>query len=214
MANTECKSMRSARTFLGTIAAILAVAFLTLPLASPPAKAATYNFYTQTTDQVNGFDFNLNVTTDPSNVVTALSGTITGLGVNAPDTGIVTGFLPAPGNGLWNIDNTFVPTAPFFSASVCCSGIVADFTFVSDGTTKSAVNLYNDSTGIDWASFSPLPAGTWNPPGFQLNLTASHASETPLPAAVWLFGSVLAGGIGANGLRNKKKRSALQLAAA
>lgn len=186
---------------LSCVAGLAAAALL----AVTPAKAVSYNANFETIDQVNGFNFNLGLTTDAGNNLTAATGFVTGLGVNAGYSGPVTGLLLPGSNGLWNWDNKFSGTSPYFTPSDCCSGIVLTFNTLSFG--NDIVNLYTVVSGLqDFASF--LNPSTGYNPGFELNLANADVSATPSPASWSLF----VGGLGVFGgfmwLRKKKAGAA------
>ena len=177
-----------------------------------PVRAATYNAVFQTVDQTNGFDFNLTLTGDGSNNLVGASGFITGLGTSAGYSGAVTGFLLPGSNSNWNWDNKIFATAPFFTPSGCCSGIVLTFNTASFGA--DIVNLYTDGSGTnDYASFLN-PNGDYNP-GLLINLATVQITATPLPTAGSMFvGGILAFAMLLGGQYWKRRSDAPTLAAA
>ena len=165
-------------------------------VAGYPAHASTFNVIVQTVDQTNGFDFNLTLTGDGSNNLVGASGSITGLGVNSGYSGTVTGFLlpGSPGSGLWNFDNKIYSTAPYFTPSGCCSGILLSFN--TTGFGPDYVNLYTDGAGAnDYASFMN-PGDNYYNPGLLLDLGSvriSEISSTPLPSTWTMLIAAFAG---------------------
>ena len=145
-----------------------AIGALALPFAAP-AKAATY----AATFDGSFFDVFAQITVDGSDNVTAISGAVAG--VNG---GPINSLEPL-GNPDWFYDNKFFSSGPYVSG---------------DGILFNAglflYNLYFD------AEKSAYFLSTFNPdeshyfPGDQGTLAVA---QTPLPGALWLFGSALAG---------------------
>ena len=118
---------------------------------------------------------------------------------------------------------TYSVTDPFFSGSPLTLNPITKFAFDGAGT----LTLYSDATlnktldgtpnitiGINGWAYGLLSSVWYSQTGFEETLTTngnvSIVEATPLPAAVWLLGSVLAGGAGFGRWRKRKaKRAAL-----
>jgi hypothetical protein len=170
---------------------MLCAAVLVIAVAlSVPAKAATYN----ASFDGSVFDVFAQITTDGLNNVTAISGTVSGVN-GAPISGLV-----APGNPWWNYDNKFFSSDPH----VTNDGIL----FNAGGYLY---NLYTVGSSYLLSTFNPngslidptLNGSLYNP-GDVGSLTVA---QTPLPGALWLFGSALAGFWG---LIVRRRRSSAQ----
>jgi hypothetical protein len=136
---------------------------------SAPAKAATY----EVSYDGSVFDVFAQISVDGSDNVTAISGNV--VGVNG---GSITGLEPL-GNPSWIYDNKFFASSPY----VDNGGILFN----------AAGFLYNLYSSIDGTTYF---LSTFNPDGSNYNPgdTGSLAvAQTPLPGAIWLFGTALAG---------------------
>lgn len=154
-------------------------------LVSAPAMATTIDFTATSQNSSYGFDLTNGIAvTNGSNVVTSLSGDIVGLGSLAAYSGKITSLLPLPSNsfGSFIYDNVFTTTAPYMDID----GIAFNF-----GPGLEA-NLY-DEHGTYYL-FVDSPAGYLprNTLGSVVAMDVSAPiSATPLPSALWLFGSGL-----------------------
>jgi hypothetical protein len=160
-------------------AAVLVIAVV----LSVPAKAATYN----ATFDGAVFDVFAQITTDGLNNVTAISGNVTG-----PNAALISGLEPLLTQPSWIYDNQFSPLSPYVS---------------NGGILFSAgawiYNLYS----VDGPSYF---LSTFNPNGDNYNPGdpgSLRVAQTPLPGALWLFGSALAGFWG---LIVRRRRSSAQ----
>ena len=146
---------------------LLSATMLVIAL-SASAKAATYN----ATFDGSVFDVFAQITTDDLNNVTAITGTVTG-----PDGASISG-LVGPGNPNWIYDNQFSAISPYVSNG----GIL-----FSAGAWL--YNLYSvDGPSYFLSTFNPDDSNFI--PGDPGSL---RVAQTPLPGALWLFGSALAG---------------------
>ena len=173
---------------------MLSAAVLVIAVAlSVPAKAATYN----ASFDGSVFDVFAQITTDGLNNVTAITGNVTG-----PNAASISG-LVGPGDPRWIYDNQFSPLSPYVSNG----GIV-----FSAGSFF--YNLYSDSLGYLLSttnpngSVDPFANGALYNPGDRGTLAVT---QTPLPGALWLFGSAFAGFWG---LIARRRRSSAQRVAA
>jgi hypothetical protein len=136
---------------------------------SAPAKAATYSV------SFDGavFDVSALITVDGANNVTAISGNV--VGVNG---GAISGLVPlVPSNPDWFYDNQFFASGPSY---VDLNGIL--FT-----AGAWIYNLYFDG-GYLLSTHNPDNSNyVWGDRG------TLAVAETPLPGAIWLFGTALAG---------------------
>jgi hypothetical protein len=149
---------------------VLSAAVMAIAVSlSVPAKAATYN----ATFDGSVFDVFAQITTDGLNNVTAITGTVTG-----PNGASISGLVPlVPTNPSWIYDNQFSALSPYVSNP----GIL--FT-----AGAWIYNLYSSGPGYFLSTFNP-DGSNYNPgdPG------SLRVAQTPLPGALWLFGSALAG---------------------
>jgi hypothetical protein len=158
--------------------------------AALPAKASTYDV----SFAGSFFDVFANITTDASDNVTTIVGTVTGLqGLTG---GAISGLEPLGTQPAWIYDNKLTATAPFVSNP----GILFDV-----GTV--AYNLY--SSGSDYFLSTMNPDGSHYNPGDAGTLAVT---QTPLPAAGLLFASGIVAGLIAR--RRKKAPSRKQPLAA
>jgi hypothetical protein len=143
-----------------------AVGALALSL-SVPARAATY----VASFDGSVFDVSAQITTDGSDNITAISGAVAGI-----NGGPISGLEPL-GNPDWLYDNKFFSSGPHVSDL----GILFN-------AGLFLYNLYFEDSAYLLSTFNP-DGSLWDPgdPG-----TLSVA-QTPLPGAIWLFGSALAG---------------------
>jgi hypothetical protein len=155
--------------------AIAAIAF------SLPAKASTYN----ASFDGSFFDVFAQITTDGSDNVTAITGTVAGVGG-----GSIGGLAPL-GNPSWIYDNKFTASSPYVSNGGILFSVGA-FLY----------NLYSDGPNYYLSTFNP--DGTHYNPG---DVGTLAVAQTPLPGALWLFGSALAG---LWGMFARRRRSSAQ----
>jgi hypothetical protein len=148
---------------------------------SVPAKAATFSV------SFDGavFDVFAQITVDGSDNVTAISGNV--VGVNG---GSISGLAPL-GNPLWIYDNKFFASSPYVNNGGILFSVGA-FLY----------NLYSD--GPTYFLSTPNPDGSNYNPGDRGTLAVA---ETPLPGAIWLFGTALAG---LGSLFSRRRRSSAQ----
>jgi len=164
------------------------VVVITISL-SAPAKAATYS----ASFDGSFFDVFAQITTDGLDNVTLISGTVVGL-----NGGAISGLEPL-GNPNWIYDNKLAAISPFVSDG----GLV----FSAGGFLY---NLYSDSPGYLLSTTNPnglvdpFANGALFIPGDPGMLAVT---QTPLPGALWLFGSALAGFWG---LIVRRRRSSAQ----
>jgi hypothetical protein len=161
---------------------LLSAAMVAIAL-SAPAQAATYNV----SFDGSFFDVFAQITTDGLNNITAITGNVVGPGA-APISG-----LEPLGNPNWLYDNQFFGSSPY----------------VSDGGILFSAgaflyNLYSD-VGPTWflSTFNPDESHYF--PGDAGTLAVA---QTPLPGALWLFGSALAG---LWGFARRRRKSSQQL---
>jgi hypothetical protein len=151
---------------------------------SVSAKAATYSV----SFDGSFFDVSAQISVDGSDNVTAISGNVVGVN-GASISGLV-----GPGNPNWIYDNKFFASSPH----VNLNGIL-----FSAGAW--IYNLYFDG-GYLLSTFNP--DGSHYNPGDRGTLAVA---ETPLPGAIWLFGTALAGL--ASLLSRRRRNSAQRLGA-
>lgn len=155
-------------------------------LVNAPAMANTIDFTATSQNPSYGFDLIDGVAvTNSSNVVTSLSGDIVGLGSLAAYSGQITALLPLPSypSAAFIYDNVFTTTASYLDID----GIAFDF-----GPGLEA-NLYDERGTYYLYVDSPagyLPRNTIGSV-VALGVSAPGLPTTPLPSAVWLFGSGL-----------------------
>jgi hypothetical protein len=119
---------------------------------------------------------------------------------------------------------TYSVTDDRFSATPLILNPITEFAFDGAGTltlysnstlNKTLNNTANITIGINGWAYPPASSVWYSQPEFNDTLTTSggvtiHAlaapAETPLPAAVWLLGSVLAGGAGFGRWRKRKAK--------
>jgi hypothetical protein len=113
---------------------------------------------------------------------------------------------------------TYSVTDPFFSGSPLTLNPITEFAFDGAGTltlysnsalNKTLNNTPNITIGINGWAYG-LASGVWfSQTAFDETLTTNGAvsivETTPLPAAAWLFGSVIAGGAGIGRWRKRRK---------
>ena len=161
---------------------LLSAAMVVVAL-SAPAKAATYNV----SFDGSFFDVFAQITTDGLNNVTVITGNVVG-----PGAASITGLEPL-GNPNWIYDNQFFGSSPY----VTNGGIL-----FSAGAFL--YNLYSvDGPGWFLSTFNPNDSN-FNP-GDAGRLSVA---QTPLPGALWLFGSALAG---LWGFARRRRKSSQQL---
>jgi hypothetical protein len=156
----------------------LAAAFLGVLIAvAPPAKASTYDV----TFTGHVFDVVADITVGGvggSNNVTLMTGTVSG-----PNGTSIVGLVPLGTQSAWTYDNMFNGLGnPYVSNP----GIL--FT-----AGAWIYNLYSVGTGSSVAYY----LSTYNPNGIYYNpgdLGTLSVAQTPIPAPVFLLGSVLAAG--------------------
>ena len=136
---------------------------------SLPAKAATYSV------SFDGavFDVFAQITVDGSDNVTAISGNVVGVNGAA-----ISGLEPL-GNPSWIYDNKFFASSPY----VDNGGILF-------GAGAFLYNLYSSIDGTTYFLSTFNPNNSNYNPGDTGTLAVA---QTPLPGAIWLFGSALAG---------------------
>jgi len=159
---------------------LLSAAIVVIAL-SAPAKAATYNV----SFDGSVFDVFAQITTDGSSNVTAITGNVTG-----PNGASISGLVPLATQPAWIYDNTFASSSPYVSNG----GILFQ-------AGLWLYNLYSD-VGPTWFLSTFNPDGLNYFPGDRGTLAVA---QTPLPGALWLFGSALAGLWG--GARRRRKSS-------
>jgi hypothetical protein len=146
---------------------MLSAAMLVIAISlSVPAKAATYSA------SFNGavFDVFAQITTDGLDNVTAITGTVAG--VNG---GSIGGLAPL-GNPSWIYDNKFTALSPHVSNG----GILFSAGAFLYNLYSSGPNYYLSTFNPDGSNYNPGDLGTL------------AVAQTPLPGALWLFGSALA----------------------
>jgi len=134
------------------------------------------------------FDVFAQITTDGSNNVTFISGNVTG-----PNGDSINGLVPLATQPLWIYDNKFTSSSPYVSNG----GILFQ-------AGAWLYNLYSD-VGPKWFLSTFNPDGTNYNPGDRGTLAVA---QTPLPGALWLFGSALAG---LWGFARRRRKSSQQL---
>src|SRR5665213_315023 len=149
-------------------AAVAAAALLGAPLAPQGAKAAILDFSFTSTSPVDGGSFNITngvAVTNSSNVVTSLSGDVTGFGTDSGLTGTIDALI-APGNpafqASWNWDGVMTATPNYFTPNSLSSGILFQF----DGSNVGNLYLVSGGSQIylsvntDGSLFNPGDPGT------------------------------------------------------
>jgi hypothetical protein len=156
-----------------------AIVSLALALAGP-ARAATYGV----SFDGSFFDVFAQITVDGSDDVTSIAGTV--VGTNG---GSIIGLGPLD-NPDWAPDNKFFASAPHVSIGGILFNAGAFF-----------YNLYFEDSNY-FLSTSNLNGSLYNP-GDKGTLAVA---QTPLPGALWLFGTALAG---LTGLIARRRRTVL-----
>lgn len=146
-------------------------------VGSMSADAATYNV----SFDGSQFDVLADITTDPGNNVTVITGTVNGVGI--------TGLGSDVTNTYWYYDQQFSGASPY----VTNNGILF-------AVGALLYNLY--SSGPDFFLSTFADGGGFYNPGDKGLLAVT---ETPLPAPILLFGSVLAAVAGFFRRRGKSK---------
>jgi hypothetical protein len=183
------------------ILAVAAVGLMTGAALTPaPAMAAIIDFsFTGTS-----FDITDGVAiTDSSNVVTSLTGIVTGLGAESGLTGTIDALIApgSPGFGSWNWDGKMFAAANYFTPNSNSSGILFQF----DGSNVGNLYLANGSSQIflsvntDGALYNPGDPGTL------------QVAAVPEPAT-WAMMILGFFGIGFMAYRRKQGGSALSAA--
>jgi hypothetical protein len=145
---------------------LLSAAIVVIAL-SAPAKAATFSV----SFDGSVFDVSAQITTDGLNNVTAITGNVVG-----PNGASITGLEPL-GNIDWIYDNQFFGSSPYVSDK----GILFQ-------AGAWLYNLYSD-VGPIWFLSTLNPDESHYFPG---DMGTLAVAQTPLPGALWLFGSALA----------------------
>ncbi len=105
------------------------------------AKAAVY--------VVSGLGLDATITTDASNNVVSITGTVGTYGADTLSPGAILGVIGGPvaeiggGTNLAPIDNLFLPSAPYFTST---GGIA--FSFVNQNSNLIGAGLWYDSPGV------------------------------------------------------------------
>jgi hypothetical protein len=168
-----------------------AIVAFALSLAGP-AQAATYN----ASFDGSVFDVVAQITTDGANNVTAISGTV--VGINGASIG---GLVPL-GNDLWEYDNKFFASSPYVSdLGIVFSAGTFLYNLYSENILSGSVAYFLSTFNPDGSLGDPDLNGLLFDPGDTGTLTVA---QTPLPGAIWLFGSVLAG---LTGLMARRRRA-------
>jgi hypothetical protein len=172
----------------GLLGLAAAAALVVSALAPEPAEATT--FVVSFDGAV--FDVSATLQTDALNNVTSITGTVTG-----PNGAAITG-LEGPGNPNWIYDNQFNGAGnPYVSNG----GIL----FLTGAIEYNLYSVAGNPFIYYLSTFNP-DGSLYNPgdPGSLLVFTAAVA--TPLPPAIVLFGTALAG-LGILGRRRRRNAS-------
>jgi hypothetical protein len=119
------------------------------------------------------FDVFAQITTDGLNNVTAITGNVTG-----PNGASISGLVPLATQPSWIYDNQFASSSPYVSnGGILFQAGAWLYNLYSDGPTTFFLSTFNP----DETHYNPGDRGTL------------AVAQTPIPGALWLFGSALAG---------------------
>ena len=199
--------MRMSKLMASAALATAVVAGAVLMAFAPAANANTYS--------VTGLGLSAIFTTDASNNVISITGTVGTYAGDSYDPGAIAGpvspsdiVFTGGGTNIFGMDGMLNPSAPYFGTGI-------GFTFVNPpvGVLGAALGLcsnlaYSNCSSTDMYELFMGVNGDRRGGLLITQTSEQQTSETPLPAALPLFASGL-GALGLLGWRRKRKNAAI-----